>query len=61
MRDHSASDDDYRGQIRLPATLAARVKEAAKADHRSMNSFLIVLLERSLPENEKADTETAPA
>lgn len=46
----------YRGVLRLPAGLAERLKEAARLERRSMNSQIIVLLERALPENEKADT-----
>jgi hypothetical protein len=34
--------------VRLPRDLAQRVREAAKADHRSLNSMFAVLLERGL-------------
>lgn len=63
MKDESSVDaDEYRGQIRLPAKLADRVKAAAVADHRSMNKMITVLLERALPTNEKAETAvTVPA
>lgn len=50
---------EFKGQIRLPVELATRVKAKAVAERRSMNSQIIVLLERALPENEKAETASA--
>ncbi|WP_173088925.1 Arc family DNA-binding protein [Devosia sp. 1635] len=48
--------------IRLPEPLKRRLRRAADANRRSMNSEIIVLLERALPENEKAEVAvTTPA
>ncbi|MGO7210252.1 Arc family DNA-binding protein [Rhizobium ruizarguesonis] len=45
--------------LRIPAALKEKVRQSATTNRRSINSEIIVLLEKSLPaENEKA--ETAP-
>ena len=49
--------DEYQGQLRLPAPLAQRVKSKAARERRSMNSQIIIELERALPAETKAATE----
>lgn len=39
--------------VRMPAGLRDRVKAAADLDHRSMNSQIIVILERALASDER--------
>jgi hypothetical protein len=47
---------DARFMLRVPDALRARVERSAKNNRRSMNSEIIILLERALPpENEKAE------
>jgi hypothetical protein len=41
-------EGETRITVRLPGGLAARLREAAAADRRSMNSELVMLLERAL-------------
>lgn len=43
---------EVRTNVRLPGDLAARVKEAAKKQHRSMNGQVIELLDRALKQEE---------
>jgi len=45
--------------LRLPPSLKDRIAELARVNRRSMNSEIIVLLERALPENEKAEAASA--
>lgn len=48
--------------LRIPSQLRERLRSSAVSERRSMNSQIIVLLERALLENEKAEaTVTAPA
>ena len=48
--------------VRLPARLFATIRRQAKQNRRSLNSEIIVLLERALPGNEKAEVAvTTPA
>ncbi|MET3899696.1 hypothetical protein ABIB57_003658 [Devosia sp. UYZn731] len=62
MRDsNTTAETEYRGQVRMPTPLADRVKAAAITERRSMNSQIIVLLERALPENEKAEAAVSAA
>lgn len=45
--------------LRLPEGLRARLKASAIANRRSMNSEIIVLLERALPPEETKPPETS--
>ena len=50
-------------QIRAPNSLIERVRKRAVVERRSLNSQIVVMLEKALPpENEKAEaTAIAPA
>lgn len=43
--------------LRLPKDLAKAIQKAAEKDHRSLNSMMIVLLERGLQARFPASTE----
>ena len=47
-------------KVRLPPDVRDRVQRSAQEDRRSMNSQIIVLLERALPA-EETKTATEPA
>jgi predicted HicB family RNase H-like nuclease len=42
--------------LRIPASLLAKVQEAAEADHRSVNSWAIAVFEAALREKGKSRT-----
>jgi hypothetical protein len=46
---------DPQFKLRLPAQLRDKIQLMAAQDRRSMNSEIIVLLERALPESQKAE------
>ncbi|MET3926634.1 Arc family DNA-binding protein [Devosia sp. 2618] len=50
------SEDVTQFSLRAPAKLMSRVRHNARANRRSLNAELVVMIEQSLPvENEKAD------
>lgn len=50
---------EARFMLRMPEALRDRVKRVASAERRSVNSQIVVLLERALPTNEMAETASA--
>jgi len=46
-------DTETRQTIRLPDTLAARLRVAAGRDHRSMHSLMLAYIERGLAADER--------
>lgn len=47
--------------LRLPGDIHERVKTAAASDHRSMNSWITVVIQRALAEQEAAERKLAKA
>lgn len=45
--------DDPRVTLRVPAPLLDKVKALAAADHRSLNAYLVVLLEQHIADRGK--------
>lgn len=53
-----ASREDDKFMLRLPDGMRERIAEIAKAERRSMNSQIVVILENALAKRE-AETKTA--
>jgi hypothetical protein len=51
--------DETRLTLRLPAALAALLRQRASADHRSLNSEIVALLEQATSQQVDADAYAA--
>jgi len=47
--------------VRFPADIHERIKRAAAKDHRSMNSWILITIQRALAEQEAASKRLAKA
>jgi hypothetical protein len=43
--------------VRMPESIRDRVREAAEADRRSMNGWIVIQLEQALPKRQSLDDE----